>query len=76
MKQPLGIGSGVGYKLSHTGIGKKAFQDLNFSRCMQLREHDEQTVPWYVRGDNRLWKVECENQKKFSPILNWFFEFV
>ena len=34
----LGIGIGVGYKLSHNGIGKKEFEDLNWTNSMQLRE--------------------------------------
>jgi len=34
----LGIGIGVGYKLSHNGVGKKEFKDLNWSNGNQRRE--------------------------------------
>jgi len=34
----LGIGIGVGYMLSHNEVGKKKFQDLNWSNGIQLRE--------------------------------------
>jgi hypothetical protein len=34
----LGIGIGVGYKLSHIGVGKKEFEHLNWSNGIQLRE--------------------------------------
>jgi len=53
-KLPLGIGIGVGYKLSHNGVGKKAFEDLNWSNGIQCREPDGQPVLCVVRGDNRL----------------------
>jgi len=50
----LGIGIGVGYKLSHNGVGKKECEDLNWSNGIQRRERDGQSVPCFVRGDNRL----------------------
>ena len=34
----LGIGIGVGYKLSHNGVGKKEIEDLNWSNGIQLGE--------------------------------------
>jgi hypothetical protein len=34
----LGIRIGVGYKLSHNGVGKKEIEDLNWSNGIQLRE--------------------------------------
>jgi len=34
----LGIGIGVGYKLSHNGVGKKENEDLNWSNDIQLRK--------------------------------------
>jgi len=34
----LGIGIGVGYKLSHNGVGKKEFEDLDWSNGIQCRE--------------------------------------
>jgi hypothetical protein len=50
----LGIGSGVGYKLSNNRVGKKEFEDLNWSNGIQRREQDGQSVSCFVRGDNRL----------------------
>ena len=41
----LGIGVGVGYKLSRNGVGKKEIEDLNWSNDIQLGEWDGQTVP-------------------------------
>jgi len=34
----LGIEIDVGYKLSHTGVGKKEIEDLNWSNGIQLEE--------------------------------------
>jgi len=34
----LGIGFGVGYKLSHNGVGKNEIEDLNWSNGIQLGE--------------------------------------
>jgi hypothetical protein len=34
----LSIGIGVGYKLSHDGVGKKVIEDLNWSNGIELRE--------------------------------------
>ena len=34
----LGIRIGVGYQLSHNGVGKKEIEDLNWSNGIQLRE--------------------------------------
>jgi hypothetical protein len=70
----LGKGIGVGYKLSHNGVGKKQFQDLNWSNGIQLRERDRESVPCFVRGDKRLYRVECGKLRKMWQILNWFFE--
>jgi len=70
----LGIGIGVGYKLSHNGVGKNEFEDLNWSNGIQRREWDGQTVPGFVRGDNWLWRVEWGKLRKICQILNWFFE--
>jgi len=54
-KLMLGIGIGVGYKLSHNGVGKKEIEDLNFwSNGIQLGERDGQSVPRFVRRVNRL----------------------
>jgi len=50
----VGIGIGVGYKLSHDGVGKKEIEDLNWSNIIQLREQDGQSVPCFVRRDNTL----------------------
>jgi len=50
----LGIGIGVGYKLSHNGVGKKVFEDLNWRNGIQHREREGQSDPCFVRGDNRL----------------------
>jgi len=50
----LGIGIGVGYKLSHDGVGKKEIKDLNWSNGIELRERDGQSVPCFVERDNRL----------------------
>jgi len=33
-----GLGIGVGYKLSHNGVGKKEIEDLNWSNGIQLGE--------------------------------------
>jgi len=35
-KLPLGIGVGVGYKLSHNGVVKLEREDLNWSNGIQL----------------------------------------
>ena len=53
-KRLLGIGIGVGYKLSHNGVNKKEIEDLNWSNGIQLGEWDEQMVPCFVRRDNWL----------------------
>ena len=50
----LGIGIGVGYKLSHNGVGKTKFKDVNWSSGIQLRKWDGQSVPYAVGGDNTL----------------------
>jgi len=71
---PLGIGIGVGYKLSHNAVGKKEIKDLNWSNGIQCREPDGQSVPRFVRGDNQLYRVECEKLRKICQILNWLFE--
>ena len=34
----LGIGIGVGYKLSNNGVGKKEIEDLNWSNGIQFRK--------------------------------------
>jgi len=34
----VGIGIGIGYKLSHDGVGKKEIEDLNWRNIIQLRE--------------------------------------
>jgi hypothetical protein len=47
----LGLGIGVGYKLSHNGVGKKEFEDANRSNGTQLRERDGQSVPCFLCGD-------------------------
>jgi hypothetical protein len=50
----LGIGIGVGYKLPHNGVGKKEFEDLNWSNGIQRRELDGQSVPCFMKRYNRL----------------------
>jgi len=70
----LGIGIGVGYKLSHNGVGKKEFEDLNWSNGIQRREQNGQSVPCFVRVHNRLQRVEFGKVRKISQILSWFFE--
>jgi len=36
----LGLGIGVGYKLSHIGVGKKEIKDFNWRNSIQLGERD------------------------------------
>jgi hypothetical protein len=50
----VGIGIGIGYKLSHDEVGKKEIEDWNWSNIIQLRERDGQSVPCFVSGDNRF----------------------
>ena len=50
----LGIGLGVGYKWSLNGVDKKEIEDLNWSNSIQLGERDGQSIPYFVRSDNRL----------------------
>jgi len=69
----LGIGIGVGYKLSHNGVGQKEVEDLNWSNSIQLRERDRQSVPCIARRDSRLQKVEYGKLRTICQILNCFF---
>jgi len=66
----LGTGIVVGYKLSHNEVGKTVFEDLNWSNGFQCREQNGHLVPYYLRGVNRLYRVNCGKLKKICQILN------